>query len=74
MTEGDAVRFDSGYARQWLDVAVLDGLPRHAVVIGAHGGNTTTDRLESLINITGYEYPVLGAKSWRLGGALCDSN
>lgn len=72
-TEGDAVRFDAGYARQWLDIAVQDGLPRHAVVVGAHGGVTTTDRLESLINITGYEYPVLGTKSWRLGGALCDS-
>lgn len=71
-TEGDAVRFDSGYARQWLDVAVQDGLPRHAVVVGAHGGNTTTDKLESLVNITGYEYPVLGTKAWRLGGALCD--
>ncbi|ETR97499.1 hypothetical protein M419DRAFT_91426 [Trichoderma reesei RUT C-30] len=68
---GDAVRFDIGYARQWLDAAVDDGLPREAVVVGAHGGNTTIDKLESLIAITGYEYPDLGTKHWKAGGALC---
>ncbi|PTB63672.1 hypothetical protein BBK36DRAFT_1171147 [Trichoderma citrinoviride] len=69
---GDAVRFDIGYARQWLDAAVEDGLPRGTVVVGAHGGNTTIDMLESLIAITGYEYPDLGAKDWKAGGALCE--
>ncbi|KAL7815795.1 hypothetical protein V8C26DRAFT_435300 [Trichoderma gracile] len=68
---GDAVRFDIGYARQWLDAAVEDGLPRGTVVVGAHGGNTTIDKLESLIAITGYEYPDLGTKDWKAGGALC---
>jgi hypothetical protein len=70
---GDAVRFDAGYARQWLDTAVQDGLSRGTVVVGAHGGNTTTDKLESLIAITGYEYPALGTKDWKAGGALCGS-
>ncbi|KAK5996230.1 hypothetical protein PT974_04661 [Cladobotryum mycophilum] len=59
---GDGVRFDVGYARQWLDAAV---------VVGAHGGNTTTDKLESLLAITGYEYPAFGVKDWKAGGALC---
>lgn len=68
---GDAVRFDIGYARQWLDAAVEDGLPRNTVVVGAHGGNTTIDKLESLITITGYEYPNLETKDWKAGGALC---
>ncbi|EHK16190.1 uncharacterized protein TRIVIDRAFT_163307 [Trichoderma virens Gv29-8] len=68
---GDAVRFDIGYARQWLDAAVGDGLPRDTVVVGAHGGNTTIDKLESLITITGYEYPNLETKDWKTGGALC---
>ncbi|RFU77874.1 hypothetical protein TARUN_4342 [Trichoderma arundinaceum] len=68
---GDAVRFDIGYARQWLDAAVEDGLPRNTIVVGAHGGNTTIDKLESLITITGYEYPTLGANDWKAGGVLC---
>jgi glyoxylase-like metal-dependent hydrolase (beta-lactamase superfamily II) len=68
---GDAVRFDIEYARQWLDTAVEDGLPRGTIVVGAHGGNTTTDKLESLIAITGYEYPALEIKDWKAGGALC---
>ncbi|KAL6864580.1 hypothetical protein J3F83DRAFT_761908 [Trichoderma novae-zelandiae] len=68
---GDAVRFDIGYARQWLDAAVEDGLPRGTVVVGAHGGNTTIDKLESLIAITGYEYPELKTKDWKAGGAFC---
>ncbi|PKK54878.1 hypothetical protein CI102_385 [Trichoderma harzianum] len=68
---GDAVRFDIGYARQWLDAAVDDGLPRSTVVVGAHGGNTTIDKLESLISITGYEYPNLETNDWKAGGALC---
>ncbi|PTB72112.1 hypothetical protein M440DRAFT_1473064 [Trichoderma longibrachiatum ATCC 18648] len=71
---GDAVRFDIGYARQWLDAAVEDGLPRGTVVVGAHGGNTTVDRLESLIAITGYEYPDLRIEDWKAGGALCDQH
>ncbi|KAL7931776.1 hypothetical protein V8C35DRAFT_329443 [Trichoderma chlorosporum] len=69
---GDALRFDIGYARQWLDAAVDDGLPRGTIVVGAHGGNSgTIAELENLIAITGYEYPNLEANNWKAGGALC---
>lgn len=37
---GDAVRFDIGYARQWLDAAVEDGLPSGTVVVGNSTAHT----------------------------------
>ena len=71
----DGLRWDAGYTRQWLDMAVEDGLARDAIVVGTHGssanGTSTTEVLRSLIDITGYNYPNLTARDWRAGGALC---
>ena len=71
--ESNGLRFDTGYARQWLDAAVQDGLPRDAVVVGAHGStaNGTLDVLESLLEITGFAYPRLTPKDWKAGGVFC---
>lgn len=69
----DALRFDTGYARQWLDTTVADGMPRDSIVIGAHGDTKsgTTDRLSSLASIVGYQYPNLTAANLRSESAKC---
>lgn len=51
---GNALTFDIWGARQWLDNAVRDGIPKSAVVVGAHG---IQDQLSTLLDITGYRYP-----------------
>jgi len=70
---GDGLRWDTGYARQWLIGAVKDGLSADAIVVGAHGSSTlgTTDVLQSLIDITGFAYPPLTVGDWKAGGAFC---
>jgi hypothetical protein len=55
----EGLRWDTGYARQWLDQAVVDGIPRNTIVVGAHGSivNGTIEMMESVIETTGYAYP-----------------
>ncbi|KAI8624186.1 hypothetical protein F5Y19DRAFT_491630 [Xylariaceae sp. FL1651] len=69
----DGLRFDTGYAKQWLDMAVVDGLPLQSVVLGAHGDkdNRTSEELQGLIDILGYAYPSFNLDGWTAGGPLC---
>jgi len=69
----DGLRWDTGYARQWLLGAVKDGLSADAIVVGAHGSSSlgTTDALQNLVNITGFAYPPLTAGDWKAGGTFC---
>lgn len=71
----DGLRWDMGYAGQWLIDAQQDGLSRSAIMVGTHGasadGTSTTDYLETLIDITAYPYANLTSKDWKATGSLC---
>ena len=75
-TDNDkGMHWDMGYARQWLKMAEKDGLSRNAIVVGTHGstknGTSTTEKLEVLIDVTGYDYPNIGWGGWKAGGRWC---
>jgi Metallo-beta-lactamase superfamily len=59
----DGLRWDTAYARQWLVSAAKDGIPRSAIIQGAHGstgkelGSSNTGLLQEVIDITGFDYP-----------------
>ena len=64
-----AVRWDAGYARQWILGAVEDGimLPKSATILGAHGSTYVGDvsnivAFEEVLNITGVLYPDINAE------------
>lgn len=81
----DGIQFDLGFARQWLDQVLDDGLSKDALyvscigrdvanslsVIPAHGSPTP---LKVLLDITGYMYPEMTAKDWRNGTICCESS
>lgn len=57
----NAVRWDAGYARQFVLNAAQDGVPRSSLIVGAHGSVkhivSNAEPLESVANITGVQYP-----------------
>ncbi|KAF2095496.1 metallo-beta-lactamase superfamily protein [Rhizodiscina lignyota] len=64
----DAIQFDIGFARQWLDQMLYDGLSKSALVVPAHGIPTP---LTELLEITAYMYPNLTTHDWRNGALEC---
>lgn len=58
---GEALRWDVGSARQWMFAAASDGIPKDAVVVGAHGsseiGLGTQDTLANIADLSGVRYP-----------------
>ena len=67
----DALRWDAGYARQWVIAAAEDGVPKSALIVGAHGSvRNRTSNAETLIrvaDITGVIYPEISVQSWAVG-------
>ncbi|KAF2233669.1 hypothetical protein EV356DRAFT_447860 [Viridothelium virens] len=57
----DALRWDAGYARQFILNAAQDGVPRSSLILGAHGSAIdlvhNSESLEKVANITGVVYP-----------------
>ncbi|KAL9034853.1 MAG: hypothetical protein Q9214_006855 [Letrouitia sp. 1 TL-2023] len=71
---GPGTRWDLGYARQWVDWAMADGLPRDAVLVGSHGGSDsgdTTGTLMAAVEIMGVDYPDLKVENFTAGGPVC---
>ncbi|KAL8828574.1 MAG: hypothetical protein Q9191_002511 [Dirinaria sp. TL-2023a] len=65
----NAVRWDAGYARQWVFAAAQDRVPRSALIVGAHGSTYVQNvsnvmTLEKVVDITGVLYPDIGASTW----------
>ena len=61
----NALRWDAGYARQWVLAAVQDRVPSSATVLGAHGssfvnGVSSVMGLDQVADITGVLYPDIG--------------
>ncbi|KAL9085992.1 MAG: hypothetical protein Q9165_007354 [Trypethelium subeluteriae] len=63
----NALRWDAGYARQFILNAAQDGVPRSSLIIGAHGSTIefvhNSESLENVANITGVVYPDIAVKS-----------
>ena len=63
-----ARKWDTGAARVFFTDAVRIGLPRSALLVGAHGpshnGTSTTEQLENLANFTAFAYPSLTVEDW----------
>ena len=68
----NAVRWDAGYARQWILEALGVGVPSSALLVGAHGstyvGNVSNvETFEEVLGITGVLYPEIGAETLVMG-------
>lgn len=71
---GPGTRWDLGYARQWVDWAIEDGVPRDAVLVGSHGGSVsgnTTGPLMGVVEVMGVDYPDLKVENFTAGGPVC---
>lgn len=71
---GPGTRWDLGYARQWVDWAMADGVPRDAVLVGSHGGSVsgnTTGALMAAVEVMGFDYPDLKVEDFAAGGLVC---
>ena len=71
---GPGTRCDLGYARQLLDWAISDCLPRDTILVGSHGGATTgstTQDITAAIDIIGIDYPPLKIEDFTRGGPVC---
>lgn len=70
----DATRWDTGVARQFILNMIDVGVPRSSLVVGAHGsahgGTSTSESLERIVEIVGIEYPPLSAKDWNARSSL----
>lgn len=72
---GAPARFDAGGVRALLDSAARDGVPRSALVVGAHGGGSEEDAggptarsLAEMAEEVGYAYPEGELEGWWAGG------
>ncbi|KAL6712908.1 hypothetical protein ACLMJK_009463 [Lecanora helva] len=68
----NAVRWDAGYARQWILEAMGLGVPRSATLVGAHGSTVVRNVsnaavFEEVVGVTGVLYPDVGAESLAMG-------
>ena len=61
VSTSNALRWDAGYARQFVLAAVQDGVPRSSLIVGPHGSIqgevSNAESLEMVANITGVAYP-----------------
>ena len=68
LSTSNALRWDAGYARQFVLAAAQDGVPRASVIVGAHGSIegelSNAESLDMVANITGVVYPNKGAETW----------
>ena len=68
ISTSNALRWDAGYARQFVLAAVQDGIPRSSVIVGSHGSIegelSNAEALDMAANITGVVYPSIGAETW----------
>lgn len=64
----EALRWDTGAARDFLGDAVRATVPRSAVLVGAHGSTdnqtSTSQALVDIAEIVGFHYPSLKAADW----------
>ena len=68
----NALRWDAGYARQWVLDAVRDGVPKSTLIVGTHGsarlgGVSNGAALEVVAGAVGVVYPDIGVESFALG-------
>ncbi|KAI9664131.1 MAG: hypothetical protein M1821_007622 [Bathelium mastoideum] len=63
----NALRWDAGYARQWILGAAQDGVPRTSLILGAHGSTKyavhNVEPLAMVADITGVVYPDVKVQS-----------
>ncbi|KAJ0107190.1 uncharacterized protein J7T55_007560 [Diaporthe amygdali] len=64
----EALRWDTGSARDFLIEAVRANVPRSAILVGAHGStNNATSTCQALVEIArivGFDYPSLNSADW----------
>ena len=68
----NAVRWDAGYARQWILDALGFGVPKSALLVGAHGSTYVRNvsnavAFEEVVDVTGVLYPDVGAEGLAVG-------
>ncbi|MCJ1328032.1 hypothetical protein MMC10_004707 [Thelotrema lepadinum] len=68
VSTSNALRWDAGYARQFVLSAAQDGVPRSSVIVGTHGSVegeiSNSEALGMVASITGVVYPDIGADTW----------
>ena len=68
VSTSDALRWDAGYARQFVLTAAQDGVPLSSTIVGSHGSVegevSNSESLKMIVNITGVMYPDIKAGSW----------
>ena len=64
----DATKWDTNAARGFFNNAVAAGVPRAALLVGAHGSShdetSTSELLARLADTGGFAYPTLTAEDW----------
>lgn len=64
----EALRWDTGAARDFLIAAVGVGVPRSTLLVGAHGstdnGTSTSENLMEVAKTVGFPYPALTWRDW----------
>lgn len=68
----NAVRWDAGYARQWILEALGSKVPNSALLVGAYGSTYVRNvsnavAFEEVVGVTGVLYPDVGAEGLAVG-------